>query len=83
MGGCPRCLGMARPRSPASKEARAALDELNMGLSDTAVAKLKVALALAQGDLKQAIEPALEDHLAAGKPDEAREMLEKALSLQP
>lgn len=81
-GGMPKMPGDDTSAQPGEKEARAALDELNMGMSDTAVAKLKVALALAQGDLKQAIEHALED-LAAGKPDEAREVLERALSLQP
>lgn len=63
---------------PGEKEAMAALAELRRGMVDTAVPKLKVALALASGELKEAIEHALED-LQAGKPYEAREVLEEAL----
>lgn len=70
------------PMAPGEGEARSALADLEQGLSDMAVSKLKVALVLAQGDLKEAIEHALED-LEAGKIDEAREVLQSALHMQP
>ena len=64
---------------PGEAEARAALDDLKLGMSGDAASKLQVALGLAQGDLKEAIEHALTD-VNAGKIDEARATLEKALA---
>ena len=72
-------MGDEAPR-PGEAEARAALAELEMGMAEAAVPKLNVALGLAQGDLREAVEHALED-IAAGKPDEARETLERALGM--
>jgi len=63
---------------PGEKEVRAALLDLETGVLDSAMAKLKVAQVLAQGDLKEAIEHALED-VNAGKPDEAVAVLKTAL----
>jgi len=63
---------------PGEKEVRAALTDLETGIVDSAMAKLNVAQVLAQGDLKEAIEHALED-VNAGKPDEAIAVLKTAL----
>ncbi|MBI3760480.1 MAG: c-type cytochrome, partial [Chloroflexi bacterium] len=59
---------------PGEAEVRSALDDLKMGMAGDAVPKLEAALALAQGDLKEAIEHALDD-LKAGRADEARQTL--------
>lgn len=67
---------------PGQQEAQAALDEIKMGMTDSALAKLRVALVLAQGDLKEAIEHAIED-LEAGKAEEAQSILENALMTMP
>jgi cbb3-type cytochrome c oxidase subunit III len=67
---------------PGHQEALAALDEIKMGMVDSALAKLRVALVLAQGDLKETIEHAIAD-LEAGKVDEAQGILEKALMPMP
>jgi len=63
---------------PGEVEVRSAFDDLKMGMAEDAISKLETALALAQGNLKEAIEHALED-LKAGNLDEAREVLEQAL----
>lgn len=67
---------------PGEVEARSALDDLKMGMAEDAISKLESALALTQGDLKEAIEHALQD-LKAGNTDEAREVLEKVLGVTP
>lgn len=67
---------------PGEAEVRAALDDLAMGMAGNAIPKLEAALALAPGDLKEAIEHALED-LQAGKVEEARQVLEQALGTEP
>lgn len=69
-----------KPTQPGEMKARSALDDLKMGMAEDAILKLETALALAQGNLKEAIEHALED-LRAGNTDEAREVLEKALGV--
>ncbi len=65
---------------PGEVEARSALEDLKMGMAEDAIPKLETALPLAQGNLKEAIEHALED-LRVGNTVEAREVLEKALGV--
>jgi cbb3-type cytochrome c oxidase subunit III len=67
---------------PGQQEALAALDEIKMGMADSALTKLQIALVLAQGELKEAIEHAISD-LKAGRVDEAQNILEKALMPMP
>jgi cbb3-type cytochrome c oxidase subunit III len=63
---------------PGKTEAQAALEDLNMGMIDSGLAKLRVALVLAQGDLKEAIEHAIEE-LEVGNIEEAQIILEAIL----
>lgn len=67
---------------PGQQEALAALDEIKMGMAEPALTKLRVALVLAQGELKEAIEHAIAD-LETGKVNEAQSILEKALMPMP
>ncbi len=66
--------------APGEAEARSALADLASGNPAGAVPKLKVSLALASGPLKEAVEHALID-IEAGKADEARTVLEEALTM--
>ncbi|MCZ7665295.1 MAG: c-type cytochrome [Thermoleophilia bacterium] len=66
--------------APGEAEARTALADLASGNPAGAVSKLKVSLALASGPLKEAVEHALMD-IEAGKADEARTVLEEALTM--
>ena len=68
----------AMPPAPRETEARAALTDLAAGDPAAALPKLHVALALATGPLKEAVEHAIAD-IEAGKTDEARGVLEEAL----
>lgn len=67
---------------PGQMEAQAALDEIKMDLTDSALAKLRVAFVLAKGNLKEAIEHAIED-LEVGNVEEAQSILEEALKPLP
>lgn len=69
-----------KPTQPGEVVARSALDDLKMGMAEDAIPKLETALALAQGNLREVIEHALED-LLAGNTDEARDVLEQALGV--
>ncbi len=64
---------------PGENEAQAALEDVKIGSIDSAIAKLRVGLVLAQGDLKEAIEHAIEE-LEAGNIDEAQSELEAVLN---
>ncbi len=63
---------------PGENEARAALEDLERGDEESAIAKLRVALVLAQGELKEAIEHSIED-VEAGNIQEAIEILRDSL----
>jgi len=68
----------AMPPAPGETEARAGLVDLTAGDPAAALPKLKVALALATGPLKETVEHAIAD-IEAGKAEEARRVLEEAL----
>lgn len=70
-------MGEESPQ-PGQQEAQAALDDIKIGSIDSALTKLRVALVLAQGDLKEAIEHTIED-LEAGNIEEAEKTLEAGL----
>ena len=63
---------------PGQQEAQSALNDLMMGMVDAALTKLRVALVLADGDLKEGIEHAIED-IESGKIEEAQTTLETVL----
>lgn len=63
---------------PGETEARSGLEDLEKSDLETAKAKLEVAQVLAQGDLKEALEHALED-IDAGKVEEAITVLHEIL----
>lgn len=67
------------PPQPGQQEAQAALEDIKIGSIDSALTKLRVAFVLAQGDLKEAIEHAMED-LEAGNLEEAESVLEAELN---
>ena len=67
---------------PGQMEAQSALDEIKIDMTDSALAKLRVAFILAKGNLKEAIEHAIED-LEVGKVEEAQSILEDALVSLP
>ncbi len=70
------------PPAPGEIEARAAVADLAAGDPAAALPKLKVALVLATGPLKEAVEHAIAD-IEAGKAEEARGVLEEALPAMP
>jgi mono/diheme cytochrome c family protein len=66
------------PSQPGQQEAQAALEDFKIRSIDSALTKLRVALVLAQGDLKEAIEHAIAA-LEAGNIEEAENILEAGL----
>jgi mono/diheme cytochrome c family protein len=64
---------------PGQNEAQSALEDIEIGSIDSALAKLRVGLVLAQGELKETIEHAIEE-LEAGDIDEAQSVLEAVLN---